>query len=156
MHVAHMGYDAEKGFTSSSVDPSWMAFLGDLQAHGVDEADIAENMDFIKRFVRDAQKSEAVANGGPRKKPPPPPAPRRALHAQQDSTSSTTAASPLVAPPPPPSRGTPLPRRPEKGSASSGVDSSWMAFLGDLQAHGIDEAVIAENMDLIKSFVRDA
>lgn len=32
VHVAHMGYDAEKGFTSSGVDPSWMAFLGDLRA----------------------------------------------------------------------------------------------------------------------------
>ena len=54
MHVEHMGYDAEKGFTSSGVDPSWLAFLGDLQAHGVDEAVIAQNMDFIKTFVRDA------------------------------------------------------------------------------------------------------
>ncbi|KAH9177699.1 hypothetical protein EDB89DRAFT_1933996 [Lactarius sanguifluus] len=111
VHVAHMGYDAEKGFTSSGVDPSWMAFLGDLQSHGIDEAVIAENMDFIKSFVREAQKSDGAA-GGPRKKPPPPPAPRRALHAQQDSTSSITATFPPAAPPPPPSRGTPPSRTP--------------------------------------------
>ena len=54
VHVAHMGYDAEKGFTSSGVDPSWIAFLGDLQAYDVDEAVIAHNIDFIKSFVRDA------------------------------------------------------------------------------------------------------
>ena len=52
MHVAHMSYDAEKGFMSSGVDPSWLAFF-DLQA-GVDEAVIAQNMDFIKTFGRDA------------------------------------------------------------------------------------------------------
>ena len=54
MHVDHMGYDAEKGFTSSGVDPSWLAFLGDLQAYDVDEAVIAHNIDFIKSFVRGA------------------------------------------------------------------------------------------------------
>ena len=89
VHVAHMGYDAEKEFTSSGVDPSWLAFLKDLQAHGVSEADIAQNMDFIKSFVRDAQKSELTPMVEP------PPAPRRALRM----------------PSPPPSRGTPLSHR---------------------------------------------
>ena len=89
VHVAHMGYDAEKGFTSSGVDPSWLAFLRDLQAHGVSEADIAQNMDFIKSFVRDAQKSELTPMVEP------PPAPRRALRM----------------PSPTPSRGTPLSHR---------------------------------------------
>ncbi|KAI0254505.1 hypothetical protein BJV78DRAFT_1113135, partial [Lactifluus subvellereus] len=103
VHVAHMGYDAEKGFTSSGVDPSWLALLDGLQAHGLDEAVIAENMDFIKSFVRDAQKSGAATNGGPKKKPPPPPAPRRNMHAQQDSTVSVTATPPPAPPPPPPS-----------------------------------------------------
>ncbi|KAI0002471.1 hypothetical protein BJV74DRAFT_765469 [Russula compacta] len=111
VHVAHMGYDPEKGFTSSGVDPSWTAFLGDLRAHGIDEAVIAENMDFIKSFVRDTQKSEAPANGGPKKKPPPP-APRRAVHAQQDSTSSLTATPPPAPLSLPPSRGTPPSRIP--------------------------------------------
>ncbi|KAH9965310.1 hypothetical protein BC827DRAFT_1355591 [Russula dissimulans] len=107
IHVAHMGYDAEKGFTSSGVDPSWMAFLNDLERHGIDEAVIAENMDFIKSFVRDAQKSEAAPNGESKKKKPPPPAPRRAVHTRQDSSSLTATPPPPAPPPLPPSRGTP-------------------------------------------------
>ena len=55
VHVEHMRYDAEKGLTSSGVDPSWLAFLGDFfQSYDVDEAVIAQNMDPIKTFVRDA------------------------------------------------------------------------------------------------------
>ncbi|KDQ53834.1 hypothetical protein JAAARDRAFT_136440, partial [Jaapia argillacea MUCL 33604] len=55
IHVAHMGYDADKGFTSTNVDPSWMAFLDGLASHGIDKSLIENNMDFIKDFVRDAQ-----------------------------------------------------------------------------------------------------
>ena len=101
--VTHMGYDAEKGSTSSGVDPSWLAFLRDLQAHGVDEAVIAQNMDFIKSFVREAQKSEPSSRVKP---PPPPPSPR--------APSSRRA---LHVPPPPPSRGTP-PSRPPSNATS--------------------------------------
>ena len=57
-----MGYDPEKGFTSDNVDPSWMSFLTQLQENGVDAALIAENMDFIKNFVRDAQKPKPATN----------------------------------------------------------------------------------------------
>ncbi|KAI0001133.1 hypothetical protein BJV77DRAFT_1178569 [Russula vinacea] len=114
VHVAHMGYDSEKGFTSSGVDPSWMAFLDDLQRHGVDDALIAENMDFIKSFVRGAQESGAVTNGGPKKKKPPPPAPRRA---QQDSTSSIATPPPSLHPLPP-SRSTPSPRAPPSSAST--------------------------------------
>jgi hypothetical protein len=88
------------GFTSSGVDPSWISFLADLQSHGIDEAVIAQNIDFIKNFVSDCQKSEATTNEGSRKKAPPLPTPRRALHGQHDSTSSTTP----IPPPPPPRR----------------------------------------------------
>jgi hypothetical protein len=135
-----MGYDSEKVSTSSSVDPSWSAFLDDLHRHGVNEAVIAENMEFIKSFVHSIQESDAVANGGPKKKKPPVPAPRRA---QQDSTSSTATSPPSLHPL---SRGAPP-------HVQSGVDPSWVAFLDDLHRHGVDEAVIAENMDFIKSFV---
>ncbi|KAI0330310.1 WH1-domain-containing protein [Cubamyces sp. BRFM 1775] len=94
-HVAHMGYDADKGFTSTNVDPSWEAFLGNLEGQGISRDVLEQNMDFIKDFVRDAQKAEAhsgtQANGsGMKKKPPPPPAPRRA---------------PPPPPPPPPAAG---------------------------------------------------
>jgi len=102
-----MGYDAEKGFTSSGVDPSWTAFLGDPQRYGIDQGVINENMDFIKSFVRDAQKSEAASNGGSKRKKPPPPAPQRAAHAQQDSSSSIATPPSLAPPPSPPSRDTP-------------------------------------------------
>ncbi|OAX43455.1 WH1-domain-containing protein, partial [Rhizopogon vinicolor AM-OR11-026] len=68
VHVAHMGYDAEKGFTTTNVDPSWSAFLTDLEGHGVSREVIENDAEFIKRFMRDAQ-NELV-----KKKPPPPPA----------------------------------------------------------------------------------
>lgn len=34
-HVAHMGYDSEKGFTSVGVDPSWQALLDSLGSQGI-------------------------------------------------------------------------------------------------------------------------
>lgn len=34
-HVAHMGYDNEKGFTSVGVDPSWQNLLDQLGMQGV-------------------------------------------------------------------------------------------------------------------------
>ena len=81
-----MGYDAEKGFISDNVDPSWLALMEQLEQHGIDRSLIAENMDFIKGFVRDAQSRPAAK---PAKKAPPPP---------------TTA--PRKKPPVPPRRGT--------------------------------------------------
>lgn len=33
--VAHMGFDSEKGFSSSGVDPSWERLLGQLEQQGV-------------------------------------------------------------------------------------------------------------------------
>ncbi|KZT25883.1 WH1-domain-containing protein, partial [Neolentinus lepideus HHB14362 ss-1] len=92
IHVAHMGYDAEKGFTSTNVDPSWMAFLDQLQSMGVDRNVIEHDMEFIQKFVRNAQKETAAAPKE-KKKAPPPPAPRRNVHAQPEAPS---------APPPPP------------------------------------------------------
>ncbi|THH29907.1 hypothetical protein EUX98_g4278, partial [Antrodiella citrinella] len=100
IHVAHMGYDADKGFTSTNVDPSWQSILNGLQDHGVDSAILAKDQDFIKDFIRNAQSQEAAA---PKKKPPPPPAPRR--HAQTDSGS--IPSTPVMPPPPPPNRAPP-------------------------------------------------
>lgn len=62
VHAAHIGYDAEKGFTPSGVDPSWLAVLGDLQKHDIDEVDIV----LIKQFMREDRKDkfEAATNGG--------------------------------------------------------------------------------------------
>ncbi|EPQ51220.1 WH1-domain-containing protein, partial [Gloeophyllum trabeum ATCC 11539] len=81
IHVAHMGYDSEKGFTSSNVDPSWMAFLDQLQSMGVDKSVIEHDMEFIQNFVRDAQNNASATapaeQKAEKKKKPPPPAPRR-------------------------------------------------------------------------------
>lgn len=34
-HVAHMGFDIERGFSSTNVDPSWERLLGQLEAQGI-------------------------------------------------------------------------------------------------------------------------
>ncbi|KAI8970896.1 hypothetical protein BD414DRAFT_390602, partial [Trametes punicea] len=99
-HVAHMGYDPEKGFTSTNIDPSWQTFLSDLEGHGVSREVLERDMEFIKDFVRDAQKAEAKsvqsgAASAAKKKPPPPPAPRRVVQAQSDNR----PPSPPPAPP---------------------------------------------------------
>ena len=117
-HVAHMGYDAEKGFISDNVDPSWQAILNSLEAQGVDRSVIAKDMDFIKGYMRDAQaqaQAQAAAGGGQKPPKPPPPAPR---HKGQDSISASSPTPPRApAPPPPPSRGHPPPRAPPARSS---------------------------------------
>ncbi len=52
IHVAHMGYDAESGYTSKGVDPSWTALLGNLESVLPKEV-VAREMEFIKNFVND-------------------------------------------------------------------------------------------------------
>jgi hypothetical protein len=34
-HVAHMGFDSEKGFSSENVDPSWKLLLEQLSSMGI-------------------------------------------------------------------------------------------------------------------------
>lgn len=110
IHVAHIGYDAERGFVSTGVDTSWRALLGYLEVHGVDEQMIQENMNFVEDFVRDAQKAppaqqpkakKAPKPPAPRRaEPPAPPRPRNAPSARPESS----APPPLPAVAPPPSR----------------------------------------------------
>ncbi|KAH8109427.1 hypothetical protein DFH11DRAFT_1627265 [Phellopilus nigrolimitatus] len=153
-HVSHMGYDPEKGFTSDNVDPSWMAFLNQLEQHGVDAALIAENMDFIKDFVRDAQAPKPVkststsakkppAQKSPAQKPPvpptpatrkksqkgqkPPPPPRRGAHGHSDSASSVQTPVELPAQPsatPPPPPAPPAPASPAPAPPSRSTGAS--------------------------------
>ena len=61
-------YDAEKGFTTKGVDPSWTAFLGQLEGSGVDRETIAREMDFIKDFVRNHPQQQAPAPAAPQPK----------------------------------------------------------------------------------------
>ncbi|KAJ6551531.1 hypothetical protein B0H19DRAFT_868835, partial [Mycena capillaripes] len=71
VHVAHMGYNEESGFTSTGVDPSWTAFLGQLENSGIDKQIIAQEMDFIKDYVR--KHPQPAAKEAKKPKPPPPP-----------------------------------------------------------------------------------
>ena len=41
-HVAHMGYDSERGFTSTNVDPSWENFLTNLEGFRVNRVRMDE------------------------------------------------------------------------------------------------------------------
>ena len=108
-HIAHLGYDSEKGFTSSNVDPSWTSFLNGLESSGVAREVIEQNMDFIKDFVREQQVAEA---GGNKKKAPPPPVPRRG-HNQTNSVDEKPVSAPPQRVPPPPSRPPAPPTRAE-------------------------------------------
>jgi hypothetical protein len=36
-HVAHMGFDSEKGFTMDNIDPSWAALMQTLGTMGISE-----------------------------------------------------------------------------------------------------------------------
>ncbi|SJL09219.1 uncharacterized protein ARMOST_12595 [Armillaria ostoyae] len=101
VHVARMGYDSESGFTSKGVDPSWTAFLGQLENSGIDKEMIAKEMDFIKDFVRSHHQQQSAAAKEPKKPKPPPPTSRKA-HGQNDSISAPPPPSPLRRPQPPP------------------------------------------------------
>lgn len=46
-----MGFDSEKGFSSTGVDPSWQKLLEQLTQKGFSEKDIKKNEKFIKDFV---------------------------------------------------------------------------------------------------------
>ena len=75
VHVAHMSYDADSGFTSKGVDPSWTALLGNLEGQLGKEV-VANNMDFIKDFIRsysERQQNQPVDANRSRSPPPLPP-----------------------------------------------------------------------------------
>ncbi|KZT33338.1 hypothetical protein SISSUDRAFT_1066221 [Sistotremastrum suecicum HHB10207 ss-3] len=111
-HVSHMGYDAEKGFVSAGVDPSWTNILQDITSRfGISRQELEDNIDLVEQFMREhpegtRQSPPAPPRSGPgkRKAPPPPPAPRRAGHQKTDSTTSIAQvpAPPVSAPTPPP------------------------------------------------------
>ncbi|CEQ39365.1 SPOSA6832_00897 [Sporobolomyces salmonicolor] len=64
-HVAHMGFDSEKGFTSSNIDPSWERLLTQLESQGISRTQILKNETFIRNYVE--------GSGGPAAAAPPPP-----------------------------------------------------------------------------------
>ncbi|RXK38121.1 wiskott-Aldrich syndrome protein [Tremella mesenterica] len=117
-HLAHMGYDAEKGFSSVGVDPSWQALLEQLSAKGISAKDIQKNEKFIKDFVEQQggiQKATATA-----RKPPPPPAPTsRRKAAPPPPASRARPTSVVTSPPPPPPPPPPLSLPPSRSHPSS-------------------------------------
>jgi len=71
-HIAHIGYDAETGWSSEGVDPSFIALFEDLEGKGVSRKIIQREIEYIKSFVRDAQDAPKRKT-----KPQPSPAPHR-------------------------------------------------------------------------------
>ncbi|WVR07356.1 hypothetical protein IAU60_004397 [Kwoniella sp. DSM 27419] len=109
-HVAHMGFDSEKGFSSSGVDPSWQMLLEQLSMKGVSAKEIQQNEQFIKDFV---QQQGGIQNATQPKKPPPPPAPTsRRKPAPPPPASRGARPSSVLIPPPPPARGSGAPSAP--------------------------------------------
>ncbi|KAF9445188.1 PH domain-like protein [Macrolepiota fuliginosa MF-IS2] len=54
-HVAHMGYDADTGFSSRGIDPFWLTLFEGLEGKGISRKILAKDMDFIKSFVEQYQ-----------------------------------------------------------------------------------------------------
>ncbi|WWC71738.1 uncharacterized protein I206_105696 [Kwoniella pini CBS 10737] len=103
-HVAHMGFDSEKGFSSSGVDPSWQALLEQLSMKGISAKDIQQNEKFIKDFV---QQQGGIERATAAKRPPPPPAPtsrRKPAPPPPASRSNRPTSVAISTPPPPPAR----------------------------------------------------
>ncbi|KAJ7653313.1 hypothetical protein DFH06DRAFT_1048151 [Mycena polygramma] len=96
----------DAGFTSQGVDPSWIALLGQLENSGIDKQIIAQEIDFIKDFVRKHPQPAA-------KEPKKPKPPSRRTHATTDSSSSVSAPPP----PPPPRELIPPPRQQQTASS---------------------------------------
>ena len=105
--------------TSSTIDladPTWRPILDELLTLGFTEAQLAQNGDFIRDYIRQQQAKEMAsgiasslpASGG-RAPPPPPPAARLS----PDNTGTTTSSRRGPPPAPPPSR------RPVGGRAPS-------------------------------------
>ena len=100
-HVAHMGYDSDRGFVSTGVDASWKALLDDVRDQGISEEVIRENEGYIRQFVKERQAASNINAIDKRKKPPPPPAPRRSV-APPLPSARAAAAIPVSSPPAPP------------------------------------------------------
>ncbi|GAA5824313.1 hypothetical protein JCM5353_007018 [Sporobolomyces roseus] len=118
-HVAHMGFDSEKGFTSNNIDPSWERLLSQLESQGISRTQILKNETFIRNYVE--------GSGGPNAAPPPPAAASSGPAFAPRAPSSRAPAPPLpssskrVPPPAPPSRtpgGHTVKRKPPPAPAS--------------------------------------
>lgn len=50
-HVGHVEWDADQGFKTENIDPSWKGLFDQLSQMGISNEDISANADFIKDFV---------------------------------------------------------------------------------------------------------
>lgn len=57
-----MGFDTEKGFSSSGVDPSWQNLLELLSAKGISPRQIQKNQKFIEDYVQQQGGIEKVSS----------------------------------------------------------------------------------------------
>ncbi|KAI8050814.1 hypothetical protein BDF22DRAFT_734854 [Syncephalis plumigaleata] len=90
-HLSHIGWDPDKGFDMTNVDPSWKLLIEDLGKYGI-SADALKDKDtaqFVYNYV--------TAHGGPQNKP------------ATTSASNTGSAERRKPPPPPPSRKSKMP-----------------------------------------------
>ncbi|BGP27210.1 actin regulatory protein [Rhodotorula toruloides] len=133
-HVAHMGFDSDKGFSSRNIDPSWERLFQQLESQGISRSQIEKNEHFIRNFVEGSGGPTAsipssrptaapsvpppppppVPSNGPPSRAPPPPAPaasKRVPPPAPPSRAPGGVATHAVKrkPPPPPSRGAPAP-----------------------------------------------
>ncbi|BGP10930.1 hypothetical protein JCM10049v2_006824 [Rhodotorula toruloides] len=132
-HVAHMGFDSEKGFSSRNIDPSWERLFQQLESQGISRDQIEKNEHFIRNFVEGSGGPTASVPpsrtsapsappppppplNGPPSRAPPPPAPASSKRVPPPAPPSrapggggATAHAVKRKPPPPPSRGAPAP-----------------------------------------------
>ena len=60
-HVAHVGVNKDGIFEASKdLDGSWKAMLAELQSHGVSEAIVVRNSDFVEGFWKDVEAIRTV------------------------------------------------------------------------------------------------
>ena len=69
VNIAHMGYNAEKGFTSTGVDSSWLTLITQLRDLGVDESILQDRdnqrfmRDFVQTYQSESTSSSSTTNG---------------------------------------------------------------------------------------------
>ncbi|CAF9907052.1 MAG: hypothetical protein GOMPHAMPRED_005006 [Gomphillus americanus] len=95
-----------------AVDPSWRGMLQELMNQGITEDQIAQNAEFIKRYIQEKQSATANTNGTVSdssfvKSPPPPPAAPPNIHHPISPQNTGSTATSRRGPPPAP----PAPRR---------------------------------------------
>ncbi|KAJ7363761.1 hypothetical protein DFH08DRAFT_1072679 [Mycena albidolilacea] len=104
VHVAHVGYSENEGFTSTGVDASWM----DALDHPEPRASATEDEETISQDIEVVEQPQQATTKAP-ENPKPLPPPSRRMHSTTGSTSSTSTPSRRTSHAPPTA---PAPRSP--------------------------------------------